>query len=89
MINDVAALKNTGAWPMWPIMPVKHPKRDGRGWPTLGAIVASDVEGGGKIRVFDVDLLSVPKTMKELAAKELHDSFDTVEAMVEAGWVGD
>jgi len=61
------------------VLPVK--RRKGSGLPELGAILASDVEAEGAIRVFGGNICDGPDTV-------VH-TFPSIDALIDAGWVGD
>ena len=72
-------MQDTETWPQYPRLPVK--KSNGNGMPALGYILAGEVESDGPITLHPVNFRLAPKTEQK--------QFESLDALLTAGWVGD
>lgn len=82
--HEVACINNEDIWPLWPVLPMKRiggfGDDDGH-----GILVASH-----KTRIYIMSLFELkPGPLKEQVAGRPVREFESVEAMVREGWVGD
>jgi len=74
-------------WPFRPILPVKRPRKQLGSWPETGIILE-----GALTRVLKEDIFSLPKTKEEMI-KCLRQAnayeYETVDALLEDGWIVD
>jgi hypothetical protein len=86
--KEKGLIEDTWAWPNYPLLPVKNYKMAAPGsFPECGIIFASEVEKKGKVVVYMTNLFMVHKDMK---LEELQKfEYESLQAMVEAGWIGD
>ena len=73
-MSEREKIKNTTAWPLYPRLPVK--KRREAGVPFTGFIMADEVEADGPINLYKEGSTDWQK-------------FKSLDALLEAGWVGD
>ena len=78
-MSEKQQMRDTDNWPQYPKLPVK--KRIGNGMPALGYILAGEVESDGPITLRPVNFRLCPKTEQQ--------QFADLDALLEAGWVGD
>jgi hypothetical protein len=80
--NHVEWIKHPDWWPMFGICPLKHSTRkdpNAGGMPLTGVVVSCDDPGVVRIGVLGITNFS----------QAPQEKFDSVEAMVAAGWVVD
>jgi hypothetical protein len=81
--EEVGFIKTVEMWPLYPVLPMKHRNRYQPGHPKdqgLGVMVA-----GQGPKVWLVDLFQLDTLGPETPALE----FESYEALVAAGWMGD
>lgn len=82
--EDIKFISNPSQWPMFPLLPVKNIKeKESGGFSKIGFIVASD-----KTHVIEGNVMAMPQSRAEFNLLPKH-RYDSVEALVEAGWVVD
>jgi hypothetical protein len=82
-------IQDVDRWPNWPVLPVKNHKMVGPGsFPECGIIHARDVQRGGKVTVYMVNLFMLPLTEEQIKALQKFE-YEDLDAMLAAGWVGD
>ena len=88
--QELERIKDTSKWPIHPALPVKRVSRPPNpiAPPELGVIFADEVDTGGTITVYGVGSKKTcppgqPREARKLAI------FDSISAMVAAGWIGD
>jgi len=72
-------MRATDNWPLWPKLPVK--RRSKTGLPGIGVILAQDVESDGEIKLYSGNVFTDLGTVVE--------TFPSLDALLDAGWVGD
>lgn len=88
MPTEKELILDTWSWPNFPILPVKNYKLVKPGeMPECGVITASQVGAGGKIQVLMVNIWALTKETKEEDLQKM--DYDSLDAMLAAGWVGD
>jgi hypothetical protein len=91
--GEALRIRETRAWPAHPLLPIKR-RRDGSEGDQLAVICAGDVETG-QVRVFDVSIDRISATAIDDAGRggdlglALAGVYPCVEALVDAGWMGD
>lgn len=85
--ESLRIMQTPPGWFMWPVLPVKRRKPDG-GWPDLGIMIDVDEH---RHKVFRVGLYSLKKNVP--LEEQLHgievDRYESLEEVIEAGWVVD
>lgn len=76
--EECRLIRNVELWPMWPWLPMKNYDKEPTG---LGMMHASDLT-----KVYLVTLFEAGDTDFSTAPAE---EFESVEALVDAGWMGD
>lgn len=79
-MSEKDRMKNTGAWPLWPRLPVK--RRKSVGMPEIGFITADEVEADGSITIHSGNVFIRGEKRKTRV-------YPSLDAMLQAGWVGD
>ena len=79
-MSEKKRIQDTEAWPLWPRLPVKR-QRD-VGLPETGFINARDVDDDGGIELYRGNIFS-----SEIAHEVV--KFESLDALLGAGWVGD
>lgn len=79
-MTEKERIKDTEAWPNWPRLPVK--RHQDVGLPEMGFIVAQDVDDDGGIELYRGNIFS-SEPAHELV------KFESLDAFLNAGWVGD
>ena len=74
--DDLAMMRDSNRWPLWPRLPVKRPKGDGQ-MPELGVMLHD--RGKAAPRIY---LASVYEDLSKVAVKE----YASLEAVVADGW---
>lgn len=95
--HEVAMIENEDQWPQWPWLPVKNVHRhdpdcdysaenDG-----LGMLLSPTwmAKAEKPIQVLFINMLDLPKALEDRRTGIPHKDFESVEAMVRAGWIGD
>lgn len=91
VVDEVRLIDQEPAWPVWPVMPVKHIHRGEPDYPKdreVGIILAD--EGGGKRTVYFINLWQLKTGLLKPQLEGVPaETFESTEAMVRAGWIGD
>jgi len=69
-------------WPHWPFLPMKKRTKDSFGW-KFGVIIADNLS-----KVIISNLFMLPDTVEELMNLNCEE-YESVEAMLEDGWIVD
>jgi hypothetical protein len=90
--REARRIREVSGWPQWPWLAVKR-HVDGETAAHFGVITAGDVKAG-EMRVFDVTLdalraADTPTGTTQDPAFAVAAVYASVEAMLDAGWMGD
>lgn len=95
--HEVAQIENEDQWPRWPWLPMKNIHRfdpdcdfskqnDG-----LGMLLSPEwmTQADKPLQVLFINMLDLGKALEERRTGIPSADFESVEAMVRAGWIGD
>jgi hypothetical protein len=82
--TEIEAIRRVEDWPRYPILPMKK-----RGSLDIGVIVANQVENGGPIKVYGINLFSISSGTIPRPDWPVIGEYTDVEGLVDSGWVGD
>jgi hypothetical protein len=100
---EVAKIEDEGSWPQWPWLPMKNIHRhdfdrsdanDGLGmllspsWRTQESVLSAYIAEFKPVQVLLINMLNLGQALEE-RRNIPHEDFDSIEAMVRAGWIGD
>lgn len=84
--QEVTWIEDRNKWPMWPILPMKHLDRTYNDDNKHGILTFNRLNRVYLLSIFDFKKdVSIGDTLKDTPYEE----FESVEAMVREGWVGD
>lgn len=88
--QEVIMIDAEEAWPRWPLLPVKNIHRGDKGYSGDGVGVIGCNEAGGKRTVYFKNLWEFEsgRLGPQLEGVE-SKTFESTEALVRAGWIGD
>ena len=83
--DEIHDINTETAWPLWPVLPMKHLYRKPGADNKLGIL-----HTGNKSRVYLIHLYELESgPLKEQLEGVPFEDFESTEAMVREGWVGD
>lgn len=93
-LTDLEMMKRPAQWPRWPLLPLKRPRPEG-GFPDTGFLAAYSTQPSTATRIVPdaVVMLGSIYQIKESGSLralvegwERKEKFDSLEALVAAGW---
>lgn len=87
--KELQMMKEAFSWPLWPLLPVKKRKPDGS-WPTLGTMYSPHPGDAVKPIIFKetVDEIVMQSKSRSFIPTVLQE-YESIEAIVEDGWIVD
>lgn len=91
IMEEIGFIEQVGAWPNWPVLPVKNMRRGDRDYPKdeeVGIILATQNKAIPQVILMNMWELETGSLTSQIEGKR-RLIFDSIEAMVRDGWVGD